>query len=452
MLQKRRAQQPSGPELRALQDEILNLVGRNVLMLAEAFDASRLSDFTMVHNFQRLGNLLVKLGHGEQAMRQYEQGYQLARQLADADPDNDLAHANLGLMRLEMAKMVRELNDDATTALAYALESRDLQERIRSHPRKNHPWKSHDHHRLLAFYEREAGECELRLGHPAEARQRFQAALAHRLAWVAEQPGNTEAVSWLSEAYLWMGTVAGHLNDSPAAEENFGECLKIINGLIEKHPNSWDFQGDLADVEGAYGDAQGWLGNSGRARELYEKSLRHVTAAVEHLGKDSREYIARYALLALAHERLGAIERADQHPAESDDHYSKALAIRSELSAIDPLNLSWQAACALTLAHCGQRVEAAKKAQDVARRAPRGTTLLLQATRCYALSAAGAADAQERGHYTELALAALRSAAGDDFRDPVALATDPDLVLLRDEPAWQALLAKLESPSNGAGE
>ncbi len=71
-------------------------------------------------------------------------------------------------------------------------------------------------------------------------------------------------------------------------------------------------------------------------------------------------------------------------------------------------------------------------------RAPHGGGLLLQTARAYAVCAAKAADAQERRHYTELAIGAVRTATGDDFQDLMAIKTDPDLVLLRDEPAWQS--------------
>ncbi|HUY31534.1 MAG TPA: serine/threonine-protein kinase [Pirellulales bacterium] len=452
LLQQKRGQELAGPELRALEDEILNLVQRKVVALAEDIDASGAIDYATVVTCQRLGNLLVRLGHGDQAMRQYEQGYRLAKQLADARPDDDTAHANLGLMRLEMGKMIRELSDDAQLAREYFLEGRELQEQVRTHPHKNHPFKSHDHHRLLSFYERETGECDLRLGRPAAAREHFQAALAHRLAWVAEQPGNTDAVNLLAEAYHWMGVVAWHLSDSPAVDENFGQGLKIINAMIQQSPGEWDYQGDLADIEGALGDAQWRLGLRDKARDSYEKSLEHVSLAVERLGKDHPAYIARRALLATAHERLGAIDRAEQRAAAADADYRMALAIRAELSVFDPTNLAWQAAYALTLAHCGQSADAVKKAEDVSRRASHGRALLLQTACCYAACAASATEAQERRQYTERAIDALRTVAGDDFQDLMAIKTNPDLVSLESEPDYQTLLSELDSRSNVAVE
>ncbi|HVC92167.1 MAG TPA: hypothetical protein VND64_00675, partial [Pirellulales bacterium] len=107
------------------------------------------------------------------------------------------------------------------------------------------------------------------------------------------------------------------------------------------------------------------------------------------------------------------------------------------------------AAYALTLAHCGQSADAVKKAEDISRRAPHGRAMLLQTACCYAACAAKATEAQERRGYVERAIDALRSVAGDDFEDFMAIKTDPDLASLENEPAYQELLTELESRAKG---
>jgi hypothetical protein len=56
--------------------------------------------------------------------------------------------------------------------------------------------------------------------------------------------------------------------------------------------------------------------------------------------------------------------------------------------------------------------------------------------------------AQPPDHGAERGGGALRIATGDDFRDPMVLKTDPDLVPLENESAYQALLSELEPRSN----
>ncbi|HUY31521.1 MAG TPA: serine/threonine-protein kinase [Pirellulales bacterium] len=443
-------EQPN-PEAQTIISDVLQFVRQGMDALGNRIESSGVTDYGLVATCQRMGNVYAKLGHGAEAMRQFERGYKLARKLANDNPDNDQARANLGVTLLDLGKMEMELNDDARAARRYFIEARSLQQEILDHPRQKDLFKPEVHERLLSFYEYYTGMADLELGRPAEARESLLAALARRKAhfkWMREGGSQGDQVSsagYMAQIDLALGTVAWHLGDASAVDENFGQCLKIVNSLIQQFPNQWDFQGDLADTYGAYGDAQWRLDARDKAREAYGKSLEHVSLAVERLGKDSQEYVARYALLALAHERLGAIERAEGHPAEADAHYAKALAIREELSVLDPTNLSWQAAHALTLAHCGRSAEAAKRAEDVAARAPHGGGLLLQTARAFAVCAAKAAETAERSQCTQLAIDALRTAAGDDFRDPAAIRTDPDLLSLEKEPAYQALLSELES-------
>jgi len=455
-LRPKRVGEHPNPEVQAITTDVLNLVYKGMDSLGDRIEQSGVTDYGLVATCQRMGNVYAKLGRGAEAMRQFKKGYSIAKQFADVNPDNDQARANLGLMLMEMGKMEMELNDDARAAREHFVEAHDLQQEILDHPRQQDLFKSSDHHRLLSFYELYTGQAELALGHPTDARRHLEAAREHRRAWYqameagGSQTDKTVSIGNLAESYLWVGIAVWHLADAPAVEENFTACLKIINALIAQYPTYWDFLGDLADIHGNHGDARWRLGHPAASRESYEESLKHVSLAVERLGKESPEYIARLGLLALAHERLGAIDRVEQHLAESDEHYQQALKIRTDLWALDPVNLSWQSAYALALAHCGQVVEAAKQAEDTVRRAPHGRLLLLQAARCFAVCSEKTTEAPQRAHYAGLAMGAIRTATDDDFRDRTVLATDPDLRTLESEPEWQMLLADLESRSNGA--
>ncbi|HVC93430.1 MAG TPA: serine/threonine-protein kinase [Pirellulales bacterium] len=462
LLRRQRSQRVGGdvpsPQIQSLTSDVLKMVYQGMDALGKHLDASGVSNSAAIAACQRMGNVFAKSGHGAEALRKYEQGNDLARRLAAANPDDDQARANLGVMLLDTGKMQMELNDDARAARKCFVEARALQQEILDHPRRKDLFKPEVHERLLSFYDYHIGMADLELGRPAEARKSLVAALAHRKThFKLMQEGGTQndqvsSTGYMAQIHLALGTVAWHAGDASETDENFGQCLKIVNALIQQFPNYWDFQGDLADTYGAYGDAQWRLGSRDQARESYAKSLEHVSLAVQRLGKDSTEYIARYALLALAHERMGAIEQAEQHSDEAGAHYQKALAIRAELSVLDPTNLAWQAAHALTLAHCGQSIEAAKRAEDVARRAPQSAGLLLQTARAYAVCAAKAANSAERQQVTELAIAALRTATGDDFHDLKLLETDPALVPLEGDPAYQALLVELESRAKEVAE
>jgi len=65
----------------------------------------------------------------------------------------------------------------------------------------------------------------------------------------------------------------------------------------------------------------------------------------------------------------------------------------------------------------------------------------LQIARCYATCAAAATP--PKPEYVKLALAAVQTAAGADYRDARALQTDPDLEPVRETATFQEILAKV---------
>jgi hypothetical protein len=95
----------------------------------------------------------------------------------------------------------------------------------------------------------------------------------------------------------------------------------------------------------------------------------------------------------------------------------------------------------LTLARCGKHAEASRRADELRGQAGQSPELLLQLARCHAVCAAAA---EPKKDHTTKALEALQALAALDFRDPVLLRTDPDLASLQKEPAFRAVLGKME--------
>ena len=427
------------PELRALQADMLGLVSQSMTTLAKDIEASKTTDFAMAATCNQLGELLFKLGHSDDALRQFTHGYQLVKQVAEAQPDNDLARGNLAVLQMQKGKMLLELNA-ADAARACFAEARDLHQEIIDHPR-SHDFDDVKNHEQMSYYHIHLGQAELALGRPAEARREFLASLADREVWRKAAPGYVPATSYVSEAHLYLGIVGWHLGDAESCQASFRESLKICGELAQRFPNDFSFRRDLADVWGAYSDAKLRLGLDQDARIAVQYSLEHLRAAIGH---DS-DNISLLPLLALTYERMAAVaERLGEQP-EAAQNYREARKVREELLLIDANNPAWQAAYALTLAHCGERADAARTTAKVIERFPENVALLLQAARCYAVCAAGAAEG-ERTSYIERAAEALRAATRGDFRDPVLLRTDPDLASLLSEPEVSEMLARLEAP------
>ncbi|MGH7139210.1 MAG: hypothetical protein ACREHD_25985, partial [Pirellulales bacterium] len=387
-----------------------------------------------------LGELLLRFGHGDDAMRQFRYGYNLVKQVADSQPDNDLARANLALMLMQMGKMELELNDDAVTARKYFVEAHDLQQAIADKPHNNAGHSPIDHHRMLSFYDLETGIADLHLGRPAEALKSFNAALAHREAWLqglSEQipadalPTHRDyagARSYLAEAQHYLAVASWHLNDLDATQDHFCKALTVCQGLAEAVPADVSFRLDLASEFGDYSDAKLRLGKPEEARAVAAKSLEFLRQV---LNVDP-DFVSGQALLARTYERQALIAQRLGEAEEARRLFAEARPIRSDLEIVDAKNQSWKMAAALTLAHCGEHEAATTKAQEVIDQSPGNVGMLLQAARTWAVCAAGAAETDGKTAYRRRAIDALRKATAGDYRDPVLLETDPELSLLAD--------------------
>ncbi len=426
------------PELRALQGDVLDLVRRSMTALAKDIEASNVSEFAMAGTCDKLGELLWKLGHTDDALRQFEHGYELVRPVAAARPDEDLPRANLALLAMKKGRTLLALNN-AAAAQACFREACSLRQEIVDHPRDHH-YTDAENHEQLSHFHFHLGEAELALGRPAEAHREFLASLADRGAWLAAKPGDVQATSFLSQAYLYVGVVGWHLGEADDCQNNFRKSLGICHDLAQRFPRDFSFRRDLGEVYGEYCEAKLRLGLDQDARTAVQRSLEHLRAAIDHDPDD----ISMLPLLALTYERMAAVaERLGEQP-EAGQNYAEARKVREDLLLVDANNPAWQAAYALTLAHCGEHAAAAERIAELVARFPDSVAVQLQAARCYAVGAAAAPEA-ERPSYRKRMIEALRSATKGEFHDPVLLRTDPDLASIMSEPAATEILTRLES-------
>jgi serine/threonine-protein kinase len=434
-LRGRRLLQPMGPGEREFREDLLNVVRRNVQAVAGLVESTEVSSFGAVFTHQQMGDLLKRLGQGNEALQEYQKGYNLAKRLAAEQPDSDKAQANLGIMAMRLGDMVLELNGDARLARTCYEKGRGLQQQVADNPR-SHDYAELDHKIILSHHDLRLGIAELQLGHPAAALAHFREALEFRRAWTEAHPGGSpqsdEGRSYLGQAYLWLGTASWHLGDAPSMQEAFKQALGVSEALVKEYPKAFWYKKDLAEIQAAFGEAQLRLGTAALAYSTFEQALKNLQPALQ----ESPDVVAAKEVLALVEEGLAASAlRLDRRP-EAAKLFQDALTLREELIQIEPGNLTWRAAYLRALAHCGRYDEAVKQADEIRRRAPASPPLLLQAARCYAVCAASG----PKHPNTEKALEALRAATAGDYRAATALRTDPDLASLQEEPAFKALL------------
>jgi serine/threonine-protein kinase len=418
-----------------LRDDLLTMLQKEMVPLAERIEGHHISPFAFATLHQRLGDLLRRLGQIEDARREYQQGYERLSRIAHDQPNNDMARANLGVMLVRLGELALEQGGDAARARDEFGRAWDIQEDVALHPRSGN-YSETDNQRILSGIAIKQGVAELALGHPAQARDRFQKALQLRYAWTQAEPANVSAESYTSEAEVWLGVAYSHLGDWRSARPHFEEARQICAVLADQHPGSFSFKADLASVYGEQGAALARIGQDDEAEKALNQSLTYARAVLARDPEDTGQRL----VMADGSERLASLAQKRGKPADAAPLWRTALEIRTDLAQFDPHNVPAQAALALALAHSGHRAEALKKAEELlGTNADRPAVLLLLA-RCFAACSAGGTDDGHRRRATALALDSVGAAIRNGYRDPVAIRTEPDFTQVLSERAFQNLV------------
>jgi serine/threonine-protein kinase len=422
-----------------LRDDVLTMLQKEMVPLAERIEGQQVSPFAFATLHQRLGDLLRRLGQVEDARREYQQGYDRLARVAVDQPANDMARANLGVMLVRLGEMDLDQGGDAARALDEFDRAWKIQEEISLYPRSK-SYSANDNHRILSGIAIKQGTAELGLGHPAQARDRFEHALALRQTWTEADPQNVSAESYKAEAEVWLGVAYSHMGQSQVARRHLDEALQICTTLSERHPGDFSFKGDVASVYAELGAALARSGQIDEAESALNRSLEYSQIV---LARDPED-VAQRLVTAGDNEQLAALKLKRGRPADAERLWRSALEIRSELARLETHNVSAQAAVTLALAHSGRRDEAMKKAAELLQTNPDRPAVLLPLARCFAACAAGSTDDGARHRAQSLALDALTAAIRSGYRAPVAIRTDPDLSRLLDEPAFKKLVDSIK--------
>jgi serine/threonine-protein kinase len=428
------------PELVALRQDILRSVQGSMTNLARVLESSGATQFSQAHAHQRLGGLLLKLGQGPEAQRQYERAYELVARAAQAQPDEDRGRGNQALMLSLLGEVTLHLTGDLHAARDRFRQAARLQEDIAAHPR-NGFYTPADNRRLLARYYAHLGPASLGVGEAAAARACFEYLRGVRQEAADADPGNQAARSFLAQAFYWLGDAGWRLRDGRATDEHFGRALALCESLARAAPADRSFKADLAEVSGGYGDALVRLGLPEQALSHCEKALGLRKALSASRPGDA----GLRASLAAAHDQVGLVLARLGRRAEADGHFHEALRLREQAPVAD------RAGLALSLARCGRHAEAAGVAAAVRQHRPRDTDALFRIARCYAAGSAAAEDPSTRDRYLAATLGALRAAAAGDYKDLFVLESDPDLEVLLRHPAFRAFLDELRGPGAAGG-
>ncbi len=425
-----------------LRTDLLTMLQKEMVPLAERIEGQGVSPFAFATLHQRLGDMLRKLGQVDDARREYQQGYDRIARVANDQPTNDVARANLGVMLVRLGETALDQTGDAARARDEFARAWKVQEEISLHPKSGN-YTAADNDRILSGIAIKQGTAELALGHASLARERFQKSLELRRAWIKLEPRNGNAKSYASEAELWLGVASSQLGDWPDARSHFDQALQICTLLITQHPQHMPFRGDLATIQGEYGAMLARSGQDAEAESALNQSLAYAREVLAHDAEDTFQR----QVTAADSELLAALTSKHGKPADAERLWRNALEIRTDLAQLEPHNLPMQAAFALALAHSGRRDEALKKAEDLLKSNADRTPILLPLARCFAVCAARANDDEGR-RARALAHDALARAVDGGYRDPTPIRAEPDFTQVLSEAEFKVLLDRIDHPKS----
>jgi serine/threonine-protein kinase len=429
-------EQPGRSE--GIRREGLALMGMTLKTIANDM---QLTPFNRVAVHQLLGDFARNLGLLGEAGVEYQQGYDLVEPITRMEPGNDAARANRAVILLRLGSIAWVMKGDVETARKNIEEARALRQEIADHPRSA-DFTALQNRVALAYSAIDRGRLEFSQGNLITARQQLDQALQARRAWVKEARADEQAMamSYLSEACLWMGVVLAHQGDQEGADRLLQEALALSEEVARKDPKDLSFQKDLAEIHGDRGDVQALRGDWEGASVSYQKAREHALAA-KLIG--TPEDAAGQVLLARTIERLAAAAEKKGDAKDARGRREMSLRVREALTRIEPACVSWKAAWLLALAHLDRQAEAEAAAAELTPHAAGNAELLLQLARYHAIRAGKAAAPDQRRAAAERALALLGDAVSAGYADRFTLAGDPDLAPLWQEADYQALSNRL---------
>ena len=464
VLQSKRFSLDKNPEIQKLRVETLDNLQKKlneiVAITRQKLTADTNADLMAL---QLMGDLLLKLGQKDEPLKLYQQGFAASTKLVEKNPNRDIYRYNLGVLEQRLGDVPLQTEGDARDALKHYLISLGLHEEIQRNPKSN-DFPPEDMDRAVAHDDMRVGKALLSLGRAAEAKKYFEEALRYYTAWSKSPKNKTdEPRSYMMEANMLLGIAASRLADAPGVDKWFTAAMSISREILPRNNRHRAYLIDQADVEGAYGDALLMLGKPAEARKLYSQSLDDLKEAYAKVPED----VEHQALLARAYDRMGIVSQLLKQPEEAKPFIAAAKQLWLELFEMERKNIARQAALVVAWARVSDYKAALSNARVIRGRMEKSPELMIQVARCFAISARANVPLGEKNSQPALgamglsfvdetrkaqlkkniveALSALSQATKDDFKDAAVLLTDPDFEILRDEPAFKELIAKLKA-------
>jgi serine/threonine protein kinase/predicted negative regulator of RcsB-dependent stress response len=333
------------PAQQELRKALLGRAQVGLTEVARAADTAAAIDHATVRVHFELGDIFLEIEEGgsAEAKRQYERAYEMAKQIADANPartdaqrDLSIAHDKLGDLSLRLG--------DSRAALENYEQARTLRQCL---PEADQAagWAQRD----LYVSHNKLGDVYLRLGDAKAARDSYQSALeaAQHLADANET--SAQAQRDLSVSHNKLGDAYMELGDTKAARDGYQKALELRQRLADADPASVQAQRDLSIAHNKVGDACLRLRENKAALASY-KSCHTI---LERLAEADKTSARTQRDLSVSDLKLGDVYLQMGNHRGALASYQKALPAARRLADADPTSAQAQRDLSIAYAHRG---------------------------------------------------------------------------------------------------
>jgi tetratricopeptide (TPR) repeat protein len=337
-------------------------------------------------------------------------------------------------------------------------EAVKLYEDILARPTDENPTLNHLSNRsTLADILTHLGTAYHHLGDISKAREEFRRAFNLRSEILATLEANPALIGLLPPptprltlilstalSALGMADCSGRLGKRPAAEDDFRLALELYEQAAKIDPNSQHTRGGFGNYHAQRGIHDFSIGDLEAARRHLVESrdiFATLSKADDRNAYQRREYFA-------ATIRLAKLADAEKKPELARREYDEAVRLAEALYGVDLKNDLRRIELMLTLPHVGRAEEALVIADRLAAGPRVDPELRIYLARTYAQAASTLPPEKAERAQVLLgsAVAQIRQAIEQGFRDRSVLELEQDLNPLRGRDDFKDALAKLPPP------
>jgi tetratricopeptide (TPR) repeat protein len=282
---------------------------------------------------------------------------------------------------------------------------------------------------------------------PKEALVSYLAALAIREDLAGRSKNKEESDKDLCNSYEMVSGASFRVGDNAGARNYVRESLTRRQRLAQTHSSDLPLQRDWAFALQRLGDID-------LRTEKYEDAHKSYSIAFDmyrKLVQEDPNNAGYKGDLARSYYDLATTAWRQGDRTTAKRFYDESRKLRQALVDKDHEDISARKDLMITLARCGQDVEAAKLADSVLKLTSDDPSSLVDVACCYALCydtlgeppSATIEHQKRRDNYLQASLSALRKAVLSGYRDLIGLQTEPDLDPIRRQPAYDKIVNEL---------